>query len=72
MLTGSASDSNGDALTYTWEQMDVQNSTVSDPSATKTTGPAFRSYSPQHLLLDISPKMSSVLNGATTTSRIRT
>lgn len=68
MLTGSASDSNGDALTYTWEQMDVQNSTVSDPSATKTTGPAFRSYSPTTSPVRYFPKMSSVLNGATTTA----
>lgn len=68
MLTGSASDSNGDALTYTWEQMDVQNSTISNPSATKTTGPAFRSYSPTTSPVRYFPKMSSVLNGATTTA----
>lgn len=68
MLTGSASDTNGDALTYTWEQMDVQNSTISNPSATKTTGPAFRSYSPTTSPVRYFPKMSSVLNGATTTA----
>lgn len=68
VLTGSASDSNGDALTYTWEQMDVQNSTTSNPSATKTTGPAFRSYSPTTSPIRYFPKMSSVLNGATTTA----
>ena len=68
VLTGSASDSNGDALTYTWEQMDVQNSTTSNPSATKTTGPAFRSYSPTTSPVRYFPKMSSVLNGATTTA----
>lgn len=68
MLTGSASDSNGDALTYTWEQMDIQNSTISNPSATKTTGPAFRSYSPTTSPVRYFPKMSSVLNGATTTA----
>jgi len=68
MLTGTASDSNGDALTYTWEQMDVQNSTISNPSATKTTGPAFRSYSPTTSPVRYFPKMSSVLNGATTTA----
>lgn len=68
VLTGSASDSNGDALTYTWEQMDVQNSTTSNPSATKTTGPAFRSYSPTTSPVRYFPKMNSVLNGATTTA----
>ena len=72
MLTGSASDSNGDALTYTWEQMDVQNSTVSDPSATKTTGLLLDLTSPTASPVRYFPKMSSVLNGATTTSRIRT
>jgi len=68
MLTGSASDSNGDALTYTWEQMDVQNSTTSNPSATKTTGPAFRSYSPTTSPVRYFPIMTSVLAGATTTA----
>lgn len=68
VLTGSASDTNGDALTYTWEQMDVQNSTTSNPSATKTTGPAFRSYSPTTSPVRYFPKMNSVLNGATTTA----
>lgn len=67
MLTGSATDANGDTLTYCWEQMDSQtNSTV--PGATKTSGVQFRSYMPAVSPTRYFPKMSSVLTGATTTS----
>lgn len=67
MLTGVATDSNGDALTYHWEQMNSQtNATV--PSATKTTGVNFRSYNPTTSPVRYFPKMSSVLTGATTTA----
>ncbi len=67
MLTGSATDANGDALTYNWEQMDSQtNSTV--PSATKTSGVNFRSYNSSTSSTRYFPKMSSVLTGATTTA----
>jgi chitodextrinase len=38
------------------------------PSATKTTGPNFRSYSPSASTVRYFPKMSSVLTGATTTA----
>jgi hypothetical protein len=49
MLTGIGSDTNGDAITYAWEEIDVQNSKTTAPSATKTSGPAFRSYSPYNI-----------------------
>ena len=43
MLTGTASDANGDALTHIWEEMDVastsQTGASSAASATKTSGP---------------------------------
>ena len=67
MLTGTATDANGDALTYNWEQMDSQ-STAAAPSATKTTGVDFRSYNPTTSPTRYFPKMSSVLTGATTTA----
>ena len=45
VLTGNATDPNGDVLTYLWEQMDNEASTQ-PPVATATGGPNFRSYDP--------------------------
>jgi hypothetical protein len=54
MLTGSGTDANGDSLTYIWEQMDnassSQTGASSAASATKATGPTFRSWTPQTTL----------------------
>lgn len=67
LLTGSATDANGDALTYVWEQMD--NGTASTaPSATKTSGPNFRSYPPTSSPTRYFPRIQSTINNATTTS----
>ncbi|MDG1477406.1 MAG: M12 family metallo-peptidase, partial [Vicingaceae bacterium] len=44
-LTATASDADGDALTYSWEQFDKEISTQ-PPLATATSGPNFRSYEP--------------------------
>ena len=72
MLTGSGTDANGDALTYIWEQFDnaASNATgaSSAASATRTSGPTFRSYSPSTSPVRYFPKMQSVLTGATTTA----
>ncbi|WP_445718380.1 reprolysin-like metallopeptidase [Flavobacterium sp.] len=72
MLTGSGTDANGDALTYIWEQFDnassAQTGASSAASATKTSGPTFRSYSPTTSPIRYFPNMSRVLAGATTTS----
>jgi chitodextrinase len=67
MLTASATDANGDALTYNWEQMDNQ-TTSAAPSATKTTGVDFRSYNSTTSPTRYFPRMASVLTGATTTA----
>lgn len=67
MLTGTATDANGDALTYNWEQMDSQ-STSTVPSATKTSGVNFRSYISSTSPTRYFPRLSSVLAGATTTA----
>ncbi len=67
MLNGSGTDANGDTLTYCWEQMNSQ-STAAAPSATKTTGVNYRSYSPTTSPTRYFPKMSSCLTGATTTA----
>ena len=71
MLTGSATDANaGDALTYSWEQYDDgvgQTDAASAASATKTSGPNFRSFLPTTSPVRYFPQMASVLNGQTTT-----
>lgn len=64
-LTGSATDANGDALTYCWEQND--NSTTSGSSSvaspTKTTGPNWLSFSPSTSPTRTFPKLSTILSG---------
>lgn len=67
MLTATATDADGDALTYNWEQMDSQ-TTTAVPSATKTTGVNFRSYNATTSPTRYFPRMASVLTGATTTA----
>jgi len=72
MLTGTGADANGDALTYIWEELDNASSSQiganSAASATKASGPAFRSWTPTTSPVRYFPRMASVLTGATTTS----
>jgi chitodextrinase len=72
VLTGSGSDANGDALTYNWEQFDNAASTAtgtsSAASATRTSGPTFRSYNSSTSPVRYFPRIQSVLAGATTTA----
>ena len=67
LLTGVATDANGDALTYNWEQFNSQTTTAA-PSATKTTGVNFRSYNSSSSPSRSLPRLQSVLTGATTTA----
>lgn len=72
MLTGTGSDSNGDVITYNWEQFDNAASTAtgasSAASATRTSGPTFRSYNSSTSPVRYFPRMQSILAGATTTA----
>ncbi|MFC6268658.1 reprolysin-like metallopeptidase [Frigoriflavimonas asaccharolytica] len=72
MLTGVGTDANGDVLTYNWEQLDNASSSQTGASsaatATKTSGPTFRSYLSTTTPTRYFPNMSRVLAGATTTS----
>ncbi len=72
MLTGSGTDANGDELTFNWEQFDNAASTAtgasSAASATRTTGPTFRSYNSSTSPVRYFPRIQSVLAGATTTA----
>jgi len=69
MLTGSATDANtNDALTYSWEQMDLGTPTTTVPSATSTSGPLFRSYAPNNSPTRYFPNINTILAGLTTTA----
>ena len=64
-LSGSATDANGDALTYCWEQNDNSTTTGSGSvaSPTKTTGPNWLSFSPSVSPTRTFPKLSTILSG---------
>ncbi|WP_320815990.1 zinc-dependent metalloprotease [Flavobacterium sp.] len=71
MLTGSATGSG--SLTYTWEQNnDAGGSTGanSPASATKTTGPNFVCFPDSPSPIRYFPRMSSILEGSTTTAGV--
>lgn len=67
MLTATATDANGDVLTYNWEQMNSQTNATA-PNATKTSGVNYRSYPSSTSPTRYFPRMASVLAGATTTA----
>lgn len=70
ILTGSAIDPSGDALTYCWEQNDTattQSGLGSGASAAKTGGPNWRSYPPTASPTRYFPKLSTLLANQNTT-----
>jgi subtilisin-like proprotein convertase family protein len=70
ILTGTATDPNGDVLSYCWEQNDTattQTGAASAASATKTGGPNWRSYDPVSSPLRFCPPIARVIANATTT-----
>jgi subtilisin-like proprotein convertase family protein len=71
VLTGSATDADGDLLTYNWEQFDNaasnQTGVNSVASAARTTGPTFRSYNSTTLPIRYFPRIQSILTGSTET-----
>jgi hypothetical protein len=64
-LTGSATDPDGDALTYQWEEIDLGTAAGSWNNAAK---PFFRSYAPVTTPTRLFPKLANVLAGTYTTS----
>lgn len=60
ILKGSGSDTNGDTLTYCWEQTNNQTSTQ-PPVQTATTGPNFRSIAPSTSPNRYMPPLASVV-----------
>jgi subtilisin-like proprotein convertase family protein len=70
ILSGSATDSNGDTLSYCWEENDsatTQTGANSAASATKTGGPNWRSYSPVATPVRYCPPLSRVVINQSTT-----
>ena len=63
-LTGSATDPDGDALTYQWEEMDAGTAAGNWNMGTK---PFFMSYAPVTTPTRLFPKLSSILAGTYTT-----
>lgn len=64
-LTGSATDPDGDSLTYCWEQNDNSSTTGNNSvaSPTKLTGPNWLSFSPTASPTRLFPKLSTILAG---------
>jgi hypothetical protein len=69
VLTGSATDPDGDSLTYCWEQMNVGGPFGSwdEPSG---EAPIFRSFSPVTSTTRYFPQLSDVINNTTTIGEI--
>lgn len=66
ILTGSGTDPDGDALTYTWEQNDPQNPNSSAaPTPTRVNGPMFRSIRGTNSPTRYMPALATVLAGNT-------
>lgn len=60
-LEMSASDVNGDQLTYTWDQMDTSVGEKMPPLSSNTLGPMFRSWTPSESPVRFFPKMEKIL-----------
>ncbi|MBQ4837895.1 reprolysin-like metallopeptidase [Pseudoalteromonas luteoviolacea] len=65
-LTGSATDADGDSLTYSWQQYDLGSATNSpqEDAIDRGTGPLFRVFNPTESSTRTFPKMSDVLSGS--------
>ena len=64
-LTGSATDANGDALTYLWEEYDVT-STGSAPNSPTGNSPIFRVFVPTTDPTRVFPRMQDIVNNTQT------
>ena len=60
-LSGTATDANGDILSYCWEQTDT-GTTTDQPSPTNTANPQFRSYSPMFTGDRTFPQLGDILD----------
>lgn len=65
-LTATASDPDGDALTYAWEQFDLGPASPPDNDTDGNNRPVFRSFRPRINPARAFPRWSDILNGAST------
>lgn len=65
VLEGNATDANGDALTYCWEQTDTGIATQPPTATDAVNGPRFRSRNPSTSPNRYMPFMATILTGAT-------
>ncbi|TGN30371.1 T9SS type A sorting domain-containing protein [Empedobacter tilapiae] len=65
MLEATATDPDGDALTYNWEQTDTQIATQ-PPISTNKNGPTFRSLNPTTVGYRYFPNLQSIVDGKLT------
>jgi hypothetical protein len=65
VLTGNATDANGDALTYQWDQVNIgPPHGAPNIACGSTTGPIFRSYPPRSSKARTFPALEFILNNA--------
>ena len=68
-LSGTGSDPNGDALTYSWEQLDLGNASGLAGAPTDASAPPlFRSFAPVASPTRTFPSLSNILSGTASTS----
>lgn len=63
VLSGSATDPDGDAITYCWDQLDLAQPNVYPLVSTIATGPLYRSFTPTSSPSRFMPTFETVYNG---------
>ncbi|MDQ6624345.1 MAG: M12 family metallo-peptidase, partial [Verrucomicrobiota bacterium] len=65
-LTASATDADGDTLTYDWEEFDLGSSQSATNPISTSTNPLFRSFAPTQSPTRVFPSLTYIINNANT------